>query len=375
MRIETLAVHAGAAPDAETGALAPPLHLSTTFVHPPDTAERTGHLYTRYGNPTQDRLEEALAALEGGAAALAYGSGMAAAAAMLQSLPPGHLVLADDVYFSVRTIAIELGPRWGMEVTIVDATDTDAVRAAMRPDTRCVWIETPSNPRLKVVDIAAVAEIARDAGALLVVDATFATPILQRTLELGAHVAMHSCTKYLGGHTDVLAGALVLAEDGELAASLLASRTLFGNVASPLASWLVLRGLRSLPCRMAWHCRGAQAVAERLARHPAVERVHYPGLPSHPGHALAERQMSGFGGVLSFEVRGGRAAALATAAELRLFTSATSLGGTESLVEHRASIEGPRSPTPDNLLRLSVGLEHPDDLVADLEEALDRAAQ
>ncbi len=372
MRIETLAVHAGAEPDAETGALAPPIHLSTTFVHPPDGPPGEGrHLYTRYGNPTQDRLEQALAALDGGAAALTYGSGMAAAAAMLRALQPGHLVLADDVYFSVRTVAVELGPRWGMTTSIVDATDLDAVRAAVQPHTRCIWIETPSNPRLKVVDIAAVAEIARAAGALLVVDATFATPVLQRTLALGAHVALHSCTKYMGGHSDVLAGALVLAERGELHGSLLRARTLLGAVCSPMSSWLVLRGLRSLPCRMEWHCRGAQVVAEALARHPAVERVHYPGLPSHPGHALAARQMPrGAGGVLSFELRGGREAALRVASRLRLFMSATSLGGTESLVEHRASIEGPLSPTPPGLLRLSVGLEHPDDLVADLEQAL-----
>jgi cystathionine gamma-synthase len=371
MRIETLAVHAGAEPDPETGALAPPIHLATTFVHPPDAAKRTSHLYTRYGNPTQDRLEVALAALEGGAGALAYGSGMAAAAAMLRALRPGHLVLADDVYFSVRTIATELGPRWGMATTIVDATDLDAVRAAIQPHTRCIWIETPSNPRLKVVDIAAVAEIARAADALLVVDATFATPVLQRTLELGADVALHSCTKYMGGHSDVLAGALVLAERGELFDSLHHSRTLLGGVASPMSSWLVLRGLRSLPCRMEWHCRGAQAVAGFLAGHPAIERVHYPGLPSHPGHALAARQMPrGAGGVLSFEVRGGRDAALAVASRLQLFINATSLGGTESLVEHRASIEGQRSPTPGNLLRLAVGLEHPDDLIADLDQAL-----
>ncbi|HUS64818.1 MAG TPA: aminotransferase class I/II-fold pyridoxal phosphate-dependent enzyme [Kofleriaceae bacterium] len=371
MRIETLAVHAGAAPDAESGALAPPIHLSTTFVHPPDASQLSGHLYTRYGNPTQDRLEEALVALEGGQAALVYGSGMAAAAGMMRALQPGHLILADDVYFSVRTVATELGPRWGMTTSVVDATDLDALRTAVQPHTRCIWIETPSNPRLKVVDIAAVAEIARAAGALLVVDATFATPILQRTLELGAHVVLHSCTKYMGGHSDVLAGALVLAERGDLHGSLLRARTLLGAVASPLSSWLVMRGLRSLPCRMEWHCRGAQAVAEALARHPAALRVHYPGLPTHPGHALAARQMPrGFGGVLSFEHRGGRDAALATASRLRIFTNATSLGGTESLVEHRASVEGKSSPTPPGLLRLSVGLEHPDDLVADLEHAL-----
>jgi cystathionine gamma-synthase len=371
MRIETLAVHAGAEPDGETRALSPPIHLSTTFEHPPDSREIDGYLYSRYGNPTQDRLEGALAALEGGAACLVYGSGMAAAAALLTSLPRGsHVVMADDTYFSVRTLACEFGPRWGIEVSVVDATDIDAVRGALRPATSCIWLETPSNPHLKLCDIAAAAELARGAGAMVVVDGTFATPILQQPLALGADVVLHSCTKYLGGHSDVQAGALVLSS-AELAATLRGERTLFGAVAAPLSSWLVLRGLRTLACRMEWHCRAGQAVAAALAEHPAVERVHYPGLPSHPQHALARAQMKGFGGMLSFHVRGGRARALAVAGRLRLFRNATSLGSTESLVEHRESVEGPNSPTAPDLLRLSLGLEHPDDLVADLRQALD----
>jgi len=371
MRIETLAVHAGAEPDRETRALAPPIHLSTTFEHPPDSLELDGYLYSRYGNPTQDRLEQALAQLDGGAASLVYGSGMAAAAALLGALPPGsHLVLADDTYFSVRTLARTLGPRSGLEMTLVDATRLDDLRAAIRRETRCIWIETPSNPHLKVCDIAAVAEVARGAGALLVVDGTFATPILQRPLALGAGVVLHACTKYMGGHGDVQAGALVLDAAGELFETLRAQRTLVGGVAAPMSSWLVLRGLRTLACRMEWHCRAAAAVAEFLAGHEAVARVHYPGLPDHPQHALAREQMMGFGGMLSFHVRGGRAGALAAAGRLRLFRNATSLGSTESLVEHRESVEGPESPTAPDLLRLSVGLEHPDDLVADLAQAL-----
>jgi cystathionine gamma-synthase len=372
MRIETLAVHAGGEPDGETGAIAPPIHLSTTFEHPPDSNELAGFLYSRYANPTQDRLESALAALEGGAAAITYGSGMAAAVALFHSLPPGsHVLLADDIYFSVRTIARDHFPRWGLTASIVDATDVDAVRAAFRPETRCVWIESPSNPRLKVADIAAIAELARSARALLVVDSTFAPPVVQRPLELGAHVVMHSCTKYLGGHSDALAGALVLAEAGALREQLLAERIVLGPVASPFTAWMILRGLRTLACRMDWHARAAGAVAEFLAGHARVERVHYPGLPSHPQHQLARRQMRSFGGMLSFEVAGGAGPALACAGRLRLFTNATSLGSVESLVEHRASVEGPGSPTPPGLLRLSVGLEHPDDLCADLREALD----
>ncbi len=372
MRIETLAVHAGGEPDGETGAIAPPIHHSTTFEHPPDSNELAGFLYSRYANPTQDRLESALAALEGGAAAITYGSGMAAAVALFHSLPPGsHVLLADDIYFSVRTIARDHFPRWGLTASIVDATDVDAVRAAFRPETRCVWIESPSNPRLKVADIAAIAELARSARALLVVDSTFAPPVVQRPLELGAHVVMHSCTKYLGGHSDALAGALVLAEAGALREQLLAERIVLGPVASPFTAWIILRGLRTLACRMDWHARAAGAVAEFLAGHARVERVHYPGLPSHPQHQLARRQMRSFGGMLSFEVAGGAGPALACAGRLRLLTNATSLGSVESLVEHRASVEGPGSPTPPGLLRLSVGLEHPDDLVADLAQALD----
>jgi cystathionine gamma-synthase len=372
MRIETMAVHAAAEPDRETGALSPPIHLSTTFEHPPDSGQLDGYLYSRYGNPTQDRLERALAALEGGAACLTYASGMAAAAALLAALQPGaHVVLADDTYFSVRTLALDFGRRWGLEVSLVDVSDADALRGALRPTTRCIWIETPSNPHLKVADIAAAAELARGAGAILAVDSTFATPMLQRPLELGAHVVLHSCTKYFGGHSDVQAGALVVADAGEMLDTLRAQRTVLGAVAAPMSAWLVLRGLRTLACRMEWHCRAGQAVAEALAEHRAVERVHYPGLPTHPQHALARRQMKGFGGMVSFHVRGGRARALAAAGRLRLFRNATSLGAPESLVEHRESVEGPRSPTAPDLLRLSVGLEHPDDLVDDLRQALE----
>ncbi|WP_374013192.1 PLP-dependent aspartate aminotransferase family protein [Pseudoxanthomonas koreensis] len=369
--IHTLAARAGSTPDPATGALAPPLQLATTFEHTADVQLPHGFLYQRYGNPTQQETERVLAALDGAARALLYPTGMAAGATALQALPAGsHVLLCDDSYFSFRVIARDWFPRWGLECTIVDFTDLDAVRAALRPDTRLLWAETPSNPLLKVSDIAALADIAHAGGARLLVDGTFAPPTLQQPLALGADVVMHSATKYLGGHGDVMGGVLSFAEDGEHAAACQGLRVLGGATASPFAAWMILRGVRSLPARMDWHCRNAGQVAQFLQAHARVDKVHYPGLASHPQHAVAARQMSGFGGMLSFEVAGGREAALAVAARLRLFTNATSLGSTESLVEHRASIEGPLSTTPQGLLRLSVGLEYGDDLVADLEQAL-----
>ena len=371
MRLETLAVHAGAQIDPETGAVSPPIHLSTTFEHPADAALNTGYIYGRYGNPTQDRLETALAALDGGACALAFASGMAAAAALLQNLPTGsHVLMADDTYFAIRKLAMTWFGRWGLTLTLVDMSDPVAVRAALQPDTRCLWVETPSNPLLKLSSVAAIAAIARDAGATLVVDATFATPLLLQPLKLGADVVMHSTTKYLAGHSDVTGGALIFARNDALAAAVLETRKLLGAIANPFACWLVLRGLRSLAARLDWHQRNASVVAEYLSTHARVTVVHYPGLASHPQHAVRQAEMRGPGGMLSFEVAGGRDAAIAVAARLKLFTKATSLGGYESLVEHRNSSDGPGSTSPPALLRMSVGLEHADDLIADLAQAL-----
>ena len=371
MKFETRTVHAGGAPDPATGALAPPIHLSTTFEHGPQAETPLGYMYIREANPTQTRLEQALAAIEGGKAALVFGSGMAAGAAYLQALPVGsHVLYPDDVYYGVRAIAAEFLPRWDVEATPVDMTDLAKIRAGLRPNTNVIWTETPSNPLMKVVDLAAIGEIARAARASMVVDGTFATPALQRPLELGADAVLHSTTKYLGGHSDVQGGALVLREDGELREKIEHIRKILGGVASPFNSWLVLRGLRSLSCRVERHSANALALATFLEKHPAVEAVHYPGLPSHPGHAIARRQMSAFGGMLSVQIRGGRDAAVRAASRVKLFVNATSLGGTESMLEHRASSEGPTSPTPQNLLRVSVGLEHPDDLIADLAQAL-----
>lgn len=370
-RFETIAVHAGGGPDRETGAIAPPIHLATTFLHGPESERLHDFYYIRENNPTQARLETALAAVESGEKALAFASGLAAAATAMQALPAGsHVLVADDGYYDVRTIAREFLPRWGGESSLVDVADLGAVQRALRPNTRLVFAESPSNPMMKVVDMAALAALAHGAGARLLIDSTFATPALQRPLELGADIVMHSTTKYLGGHSDVQGGALVFARADELATEAAHVRKVLGSVASPFGSWLVLRGLRSLACRVERHSANALALAHALEAHAAIEAVHYPGLESHPGHAIARRQMSAFGGMLSFRVRGGRAAAVRVVSRLKLFTVATSLGGTESLIEHRASSEGPTSRTPDNLLRASVGLEHPDDLIEDLLQAL-----
>ncbi len=372
MRLETLAVHAGSSPDPETGAVAPPIHLSTTFEHAPDGSMPYGWIYQRTDNPTQQRFEEALTALEHGESALFFGSGMAAGSAIMQSLPPqSHVLLPDDVYHGFRALAREFSKRWNLHCTFADFGDEGAVRAALLPNTALVWAETPSNPLLQITDLALLANIVHEHGALLLVDNTFASPVLQQPLTLGADIVLHSVTKYIGGHSDLMAGALVFAHGRRaLAQQAAQTRSTVGLHGSPFAAWMALRGLHSLPARMAWHNRNARAVATALCAHTAVERVHYPGLPEHPGHALAARQMREFGGMVSFELVGGRDAALACASRLRLFINATSLGGCESLVEHRASVEGACPMSPPGLLRLSVGLEHPDDLVGDLLQAL-----
>ncbi len=372
MHFETKAVHAGMQVDDETGAIAPPIHLSTTFQRSVDGDTPRGFSYIRDGNPTQSRLEEALATIEGGARSLAFASGMGAGTALMQALPAGsHVILPDDGYYSFRAMAGQFFPKWSLTFDVAAMESTEAVLDAMRPETTLVWIETPSNPLLKIVDIAAICALARERGALSVVDNTFATPALQRPIELGADMVLQSTTKYLGGHSDVGGGALVFARADEIAEQLEHLRHLTGGVASPFNSWLVLRGVRSLAARMRVHCENAMAVARFLAQHRRVEAVYYPGLESHPRHDVARRQMSAFGGMLSFLVRGGRAEALAVAAKTKLFVRATSLGGVESLIEHRASSEGPESTTPLNLLRLSIGLEHQDDLIGDLGQALE----
>jgi cystathionine gamma-synthase len=371
MKIETLAVHAGHEVDPSTSAVTPPLYLSTTFEREADGSYPQGYLYVRNANPNRDALEKCLATLEGGASAAAFSSGSAATTTVLQALKPGdHVIAPLDVYHgTVRTLKEVLGP-WGLESTLVDMTYLQQVQQAMRPTTRLLWVETPSNPLLKISDIAAVAEIAHRAGALCVCDSTWAPPVIQRPLDLGADLVVHATTKYLNGHSDVLGGAVVCRAEDDTWKRIRQIQVLGGAVAAPFDCWLTLRGLRTLPYRMRGHCENALHVATFLSQHPGVLAVHYPGLTGHPGHAIAARQMSAFGGMLSFQMRGGQEAALRVAAKVRLFTRATSLGGTESLIEHRASIEGPGTRTPANLLRVSVGLENAEDLVEDLEQAL-----
>ncbi len=371
MHLETIAVHAGHASDPVTGAVTPAIQLSTTFERREDGALTGGFLYTRNDNPNRRALEQCLTALEGGVDAACFSSGSAAAMAVCQAFEPGaHVLAPSDAYYGTVKLMREVFGRWGLRLTLVDMTDLDAVRAAIAPETRLLWIETPSNPLVRVVDVAALAAIGREAGAQVVVDNTWATPVLQRPLELGAHVALHSTTKYLGGHSDVLGGALVTGAADAFWGRVRGVQATGGAVPSPFDCWLTLRGVRTLPWRVRAQTENAGRIARALEEHPAVSVVHYPGLPSHAGHALAKRQMRGPGAMLSFEVKGGRDAALATIARLRVITRATSLGGTESLIEHRATVEPPDSGTPPSLLRLSVGLEHADDLIADLRDAL-----
>jgi cystathionine gamma-synthase len=370
MKIETLAARAGHAPDA-TGAVAPPIHLSTTFEREADGSYRAGFVYSRYANPNRNALEAAIASLEGGAAGLCFASGSAATMTLIQALGPNsHVIAPDDAYFGTTKLMRDIFGPWGVEVTLVDSTNLAAIEKAVRKNTRAIWVETPSNPLLRVADIAAIAKIARAANAITVVDNTWGTPVLQRPLELGADVVMHATTKYFGGHSDVLGGALVCKLMNETTERLRAVQMAGGAVPSPFECWLLLRGIRTLPLRVAAQCRNAGSLAEHLSKHPRVKAVHYPGLPSHPQHALARRQMSMFGAMMSVQVGASAEESRAIGSRLELFTQATSLGGTESLIEHRASVEGPGTLAPDNLLRISVGLEHVDDLIADWDAAL-----
>jgi cystathionine gamma-synthase len=373
MKIETRAIHTGRHIDPGTAAVAQPLVLSTTYERTAEGNYPLGFSYSREENPNRKALQKCLADLEGGKDALSFSSGLAVSTAIVQGLEPGdHLLVADDVYWGLRVVIHDVFAKAKLDVTYVDATDLDAVRAGFRPNTRLFWVETPSNPLMKISDLAAWAQIARDAGpqVVTVCDGTFATPILQRPLELGIDMVAHSTTKYMGGHSDVVGGALITKHDNYLFERARKSQKYGGAVPSPFDCWLTLRGIETLPYRVRAHSENAMKVAQFLCAHPRVEKVHYPGLPDHPGHAIAARQMSAFGGMLSFQVRGSEQDSMTVAARCQLFIRATSLGGTHSLIEHRASVEGPKSRTPRNLLRVSVGLEHPDDLIEDLSQAL-----
>jgi cystathionine gamma-synthase len=368
---ETIAVHAGRRVDPATGAVAAPIHLSTTYQRAEDGSFPSGFNYSRSDNPNRAALEEALAALEGGAGAAAFASGMAAAMSIFQALTPNdHVIAPVEAYHGVLRLLRDLFAPWQLAIDFVDMTDLDAVKKAVREKTKLVWAETPSNPTLKLTDLAAVAEIAHGANALFACDNTW-SPIIQRPFELGADLVMHSTTKYFGGHSDVLGGAVIARREDEFFQRLREVQTVGGAVPAPFDCWLVHRGMQTLPWRIRAHSENAGRVALFLESHPKVARVHYPGLASHPQHALARRQMSLFGGMVSFETKGDRATAMGLPNHTHIFTRATSLGGVESLIEHRQSIEGPDTRTPETLLRLSIGLEHSDDLIADLDRALD----
>ncbi|RAZ93068.1 cystathionine gamma-synthase [Mesorhizobium hawassense] len=372
MRFDTQAIHIGRSVDPLTGAVSIPLHTSTTFERGADGSFPSGYEYTRDSNPTRFAFEQAMAALEGGGEGIAFASGMAAIAAVLEAHPPrGRVVLPDDMYFGIRSLIRETDIGRRFEFVPIDMRNLERVRTVVQDKpTGLVWMETPSNPMIRVVDIAAICQIAHEAGALAVVDNTWATPALQRPLDLGADAVVHSATKYIGGHSDMMAGIVVVPAASPLERPLQMIQKHKGSVPAPFDCWLALRGLQTLPVRMRAHCNAALKVAEALSKSPQVEEVLYPGLAGDPGHALAARQMSAFGGMLSFVVKGGEPAAMAAAGRLKLVVRATSLGGTHSLIEHRASVEGPESMAPGGLLRVSVGLEDVQDIIEDLMQAL-----
>ncbi|MGP3985385.1 cystathionine gamma-synthase [Streptomyces sp. 3N207] len=374
---ETLAIHAGQAADECTGAVVPPIHQVSTYKQDGVGGLRGGYEYSRSANPTRTALEENLAALEGGRRGLAFASGLAAEDCLLRTLltPGDHVVIPDDAYGGTFRLFARVAERWGVQWSVADSSDPAAVRAELRERTKAVWVETPSNPLLGITDIAAVAQVAHEAGARLVVDNTFASPYLQQPLALGADVAVHSTTKYMGGHSDVVGGALVVT-DPALGDELAFHQNAMGSIAGPFDSWLVMRGIKTLGVRMDRHGENAARVVQLLTAHPKVTEVFYPGLPTHPGHEIAAKQMRGFGGMVSFRVTGGEEAAVRVCDRAQLFTLGESLGGVESLIEHpgrmtHASVAGSALEVPADLVRLSVGIESADDLLADLTQALD----
>jgi len=372
---ETLAIHAGQEPDGRTGAVIPPIFQTSTFAQDAVGAPRSGYDYSRSGNPTRDSLQECLAALEGGRHGLTFASGLAAEDTLLRAVckPGDHVVIPDDAYGGTYRLFAKVAQPWGIDFTPARLTDVDAVRAAVTDKNRMIWVETPTNPLLGIADIAALAQVARDAGALLVVDNTFASPYLQQPLALGADVVVHSTTKYVGGHSDVVGGALVMNDEAVFERAKFHQNSM-GAVNGPFDAWLTLRGVKTLAVRMDRHCDNAERITEYLSRHPKVAKVLYPGLPDHPNHEVAAKQMRRFGGMISFRT-GDPASAEAVCNRAKVFTLAESLGGVESLIEHpgrmtHASVAGSALEVPADLVRLSVGIETADDLLADLEQAL-----
>jgi len=371
MKVETIAVHSGRTADPSTGAVTPPIHLSTTFEREANGEYPKGYNYTRGNNPNRESLEKCLAELEGGEAAAAFSAGSAASMSIFQSLSPGdHIVACDDIYHGTRHL-IQLFETWGIKSSFVDMTNLKSFNSELRKETKLVWIETPSNPLLKVIDLKKITDESHKIGAAVVCDNTWATPVLQSPFNFGVDLVMHATTKYIGGHSDILGGAVITNKDSAQFQKIKEMQKSGGAVPSPFECWLTLRGVQTLPLRIRAQSETAMQVAEFLNSHSKISKVHYPGLPTHPGYSLASAQMKLFGGMISFEVKGGKDEAMRLAANVKLFTRATSLGGPESLIEHRASIEGPESKTPQSLLRMSIGLEHPDDLIEDLKQALE----
>ena len=372
MKKETQAIHATNLVDETAGAIATPIFLTTTFARDADGSYPKGHMYSRNSNPNRDALEKGLAVLEGGAKAFAFASGLAAVSAVFQCMKSGDHVLMPAVgYYASMKLAEEIMGPWGLQMSQVDMENLEAIKGAIKPNTKLIWVETPANPLLGISDIQAICTLAHSHGIFVGVDNTFTTPILQNPISLGADIVMHATTKYIGGHSDVLGGAIIMKEENDWSARIKRVQILMGATQNPLDCYLLARGLKTLPLRMREHSASALALSQKLEKHIAIEKVHYPGLVSHPQHELAKRQMPhGFSGMISIQIKGDEANARRVASKLTLFQQATSLGGVESLVEHRRSIEGPDSKTPGNLLRLSIGLEHADDLWEDLDQAL-----
>lgn len=372
MKKETQAIHATNLVDETAGAIATPIFLTTTFARDADGSYPKGHMYSRNSNPNRDALEKGLAVLEGGAKAFAFASGLAAVSAVFQCMKSGDHVLMPAVgYYASMKLAEEIMGPWGLQMSQVDMENLEAIKGAIKPNTKLIWVETPANPLLGISDIQAICTLAHSHGIFVGVDNTIATPILQNPISLGADIVMHATTKYIGGHSDVLGGAIIMKEENDWSARIKRVQILMGATQNPLDCYLLARGLKTLPLRMREHSASALALAQKLEKHKAIEKVHYPGLVSHPQHELAKRQMPhGFSGMISIQIKGDEANARRVASKLTLFQQATSLGGVESLAEHRKSIEGPDSKTPGNLVRLSIGLEHVDDLWEDLNQAL-----
>lgn len=372
LHFETLAIQSTQLPNEDTKAVSTPIFMSTTFERATDGSYPSGYVYSRMDNPNRQLLEQSIALLEKGEVGLAFASGMAATTALFQTLAPGsHLILPHDAYYTTNDLAKTVFGSKGIAITEVNMTKVEEVQAAIRPETALIWLETPSNPQLSISDISSIAQMAHAVGALCAVDNTWPTPVMQRPLELGADIVMHSTTKYFGGHSDVLGGCLVLKEAGAFAEQIRKMQAVTGGVPSPFECWLTTRGIKTLYLRVQAQTKTAGALATFLAQHPKIEQVNYPGLATHPQHEIAQKQMyGGFGAMLSVQVKGNAADAMALTGRLKLFTTATSLGGVESLIEHRKSVEGPESPTPENLLRISIGLENIEDLIADWSQAL-----